>query len=497
MKALIADDKPANLYLLETMLKGIGIDAIQAKNGLEALGLLRSNRDIKLIISDILMPEMDGFQFCIECKKDQNLNSIPFIFYTATYTDSKDEAFARSLGADAFILKPIDPQEFMAILMNILEEVKVNKFAGKKSAQKSEVIVLKKYNQALIRKLEEKMVALEKANTELDRSRIFFKTIFSSSCDAMTVSDADGILTFFNEATESMFGYTKDEIIGLPISQLAPEHLKDHQQQLLKKAVAKGYLKAQETEMVKKDGTVFPVEVSFGNMHDTSGELLGIVAIFRDITKRKLAQQQIQQDLQEKTILLAEIHHRVKNSLQVVASLLNLQSHEITDKHSYELFQESRNRVRMMSSVYERLYQSEKFADIDFGKYLDSVLIAIYQQSGLRHRVDLKIDVMDIKLGLDDAIPVALIINELFTNSIKYAFPDESKGKIEIIFKQLEDKSYQLIYRDNGVGLPKEIDFKNTKSFGLFLVNILTKQITGTAALEQTEWTTFTILFKG
>ena len=224
---------------------------------------------------------------------------------------------------------------------------------------------------------------------------------------------------------------------------------------------------------------------------------LATQGIIRDITDRKKAEEQIQNDLQEKTILLSEIHHRVKNSLQVVASLIQLQSRKVKDESVLDLFNQSRNRIYMMAAVYEKIYLSKNFTSIDFKEYLEDILTKMYQFSNVSQRVSFKMDINNVVLGLDNAIPVALIVNELFTNSIKHAFPKDRKGNIEIKFNFLDEEMYQFVYRDNGVGLPKNIDFETTETLGLHLLKNLAKQIEGEAICKQTEWTTFKIVFKG
>lgn len=151
----------------------------------------------------------------------------------------------------------------------------------------------------------------------------------------------------------------------------------------------------------------------------------------------------------------------------------------------------------MMASVYEKLYRSKTFTSIDFKEYLEDVLKNIFLSSGLSHRVNLKLDVENVELGLDDAIPVALILNELFTNSVKHAFPGNTKGLIEVYFKPLDEETHQLIYRDNGVGLPEDIDLDRAETLGLHLIKNLADQIEGEATFRQNGWTTFKIQFKG
>ena len=169
MKILIVDDKEENLYLLETLLKGSGYEVVTAKDGVEALEKLKKN-SIDIIISDILMPQMDGFQLCRECKKDDSIKRIPFIFYTATYTDEKDEEFALSLGAEKFIVKPQEPEVFLKILKEVIEAHKKGAIIAPKETIIEEEIYLAEYNKRLIKKLEKKVLDLEKSEKRLRKT---------------------------------------------------------------------------------------------------------------------------------------------------------------------------------------------------------------------------------------------------------------------------------------------------------------------------------------
>jgi putative nucleotidyltransferase with HDIG domain len=166
MKILIVDDIEDNLYLLETLLKGSGYEVVTAKDGLEALGKLKE-KPIDMIISDILMPRMDGFQLCRECKKDESLKKITFIFYTATYTDKEDEKFALSLGAERFIIKPQEPEIFLKILKEVIEKYKEGILIAPQEPIQAEEIYLSEYNKRLIKKLEKKILDLEKSKKQV------------------------------------------------------------------------------------------------------------------------------------------------------------------------------------------------------------------------------------------------------------------------------------------------------------------------------------------
>ncbi len=217
--------------------------------------------------------------------------------------------------------------------------------------------------------------------------------------------------------------------------------------------------------------------------------------------KHKLAEQQIKASLSEKEVLLREVHHRVKNNMQVISSLLSLQSGQIKDREYADKFNDSRNRIRSMALVHEKLYQSKDMANIDFNDYVKTLANSLFSFYEILSRtISLEIDVEDIVLGVDTAIPCGLIINELLSNCLKHAFSNGKDGSITISFKKdkIEGKtSYELIISDNGVGIAESIDIKNTESLGLQLIMTLVEhQLQGRLNLIRTGGTKFIINFR-
>lgn len=382
MKILIVDDNEENLYMLETLLLGNGYEVVSAINGVEALEKLRKD-SMDLIISDILMPKMDGFQLCRECKKDFELKNTPFVFYTATYTSKEDEQFALSLGANKFIIKPMDPELFIKEINEVIREAEEEKLHEVGESLLEEEIFLKLYNERLINKLESRIIQLREANRAL-------------------------------------------------------EH---------------------------------------------------------EITERKKAEKQMKKSLQEKVVLLREIHHRVKNNMQVISSLLNLQSAHIKDEDDLKIFKDGQSRVKSMAMIHEKLYQSDDFSKIDFRDYIQSLVSEIFATHIVGSDIKISVDSKDIFFDVDTAIPLGLIMNELLTNSVKHAFPDDKDGEIYVYLKK-EDERYLLIVSDNGIGFPKDIDFRKTETLGLQLVNRLVEQLDGTIELDRGHGTEFKIHFK-
>jgi two-component sensor histidine kinase len=198
---------------------------------------------------------------------------------------------------------------------------------------------------------------------------------------------------------------------------------------------------------------------------------------------------------------LKEIHHRVKNNMQVISSLLNLQSEQIEDPKYIEMFNDSRNRIKSMALVHEKLYQSKDLTNINFGDYVRSLIDGLFVFYNINPaNISTEIKVQDIRLAIDIAIPCGLIINELISNSLKYAFPEGRSGEIKIIFNQINingDKGYDLVISDNGIGIPENFDIKKTRSLGLQLViNLVEHQLQGKIDLTKTNGTEFHIYFR-
>ena len=218
------------------------------------------------------------------------------------------------------------------------------------------------------------------------------------------------------------------------------------------------------------------------------------VSVGIDITERKLAEAQIQASLREKEVLLQEIHHRVKNNLQVISSLLDLQSQQLEESAMLEVFRESQNRVKSMALVHEKLYQSKNFAKINFAEYTESLVKYLFKAYELHSgNITLELYIDEVTLNIDTAIPCGLIINELVSNALKYAFPDNRAGTISISLHSGANHHFTLIIKDDGVGLPRDWDFKNAKSLGLQLVKVLTKQLKGTIEIDRSRGSQFRV----
>ena len=233
-----------------------------------------------------------------------------------------------------------------------------------------------------------------------------------------------------------------------------------------------------------------------GYDHEDMVQVETLAVSFMEALYNKRAEEQIGESLKEKEMLLKEIHHRVKNNLAVISSLLSLQSNYIKDKDDLELFRESQTRAKSMALIHERLYQSEDLKRIDFSDYIKTLSSDLFMTyAGDPDRIKLNMDLEHVLVDINSAIPLGLILNELISNSMKYAFPNGENGDINIKLESKEGE-FILIVGDTGVGLPEGLDFKNTGSLGLQLVTSLTDQIDGNIELDQSKGTQFTIKFK-
>ncbi len=214
-----------------------------------------------------------------------------------------------------------------------------------------------------------------------------------------------------------------------------------------------------------------------------------------DITDQKRAEDEIKASLKEKEAMMREIHHRVKNNLQIVSSLLRLQSRSIKSKTLKDTFDIAQNRIKSMALIHEVLYLSENLDKINFSDYIKRItnhLFAMFSRKAKKIRLEL--DVGEFYLDIDKAIPCGLIINELVSNAFKHAFPDGKHGKIEVHLDNKLDK-YTIVVKDTGIGIPDVVDTRNTETLGLQLVHDLVNQIEGSYEIGVDEGTTFKIIF--
>ncbi|MCD4703555.1 MAG: PAS domain-containing protein [Methanosarcinaceae archaeon] len=294
----------------------------------------------------------------------------------------------------------------------------------------------------------------------------------------------------------TQFGYSRDELMTnntLYASMIHPDDLKKVEDEL-NTNVKGGHSEFNiEYRILTKSGEVRWVDERTFIRRDESGDADLLQGIVVDINERKRAEEKL---LKVEDIRKKEIHHRIKNNLQVISTLLYLESEKFMEKDVIDAFKNSRNRIRTMALVHEKLYQSEDMESVGFAEYSRNLINYLSQSYVLEDsKVTIELNVKDIYLSMDTAIPLGIIINELVSNALKYAFNDGEVGRINIEMDRAGDE-FTLIVSDNGIGIPEEIDFRATESLGLQLVTTLVEQIYGSIELSREHGTQFTIKFE-
>jgi len=326
-------------------------------------------------------------------------------------------------------------------------------------------------------------------------SKSYFEQIFDSRSEAILILDEKNEIVNTNKGFEKMFQFSINEAIGrTPYEIIVPEKLVAESMDVLN-TLSNGHNINKETTRKRKDGHLINVLIT-GNKLSLDNNSHGKYLIYTDISGHKKSEEQIKASLMEKEVLLKEIHHRVKNNLQVVSSLLYLQSRKITDKEVESMFLNCQNRVKSISLIHEKLYQTNDLARIDFDKYIKSLVYHLFNSFGVKsEQIGLTVNSENIFLTMDTAIPCGLIINELVTNTLKHAFPSNRKGEIKIEVSYQRNNKFTLIVADNGIGLPQDIDIENTDTLGFQLVQTLIKQLEASLEINRENGTEYQITF--
>ncbi|MBF0318434.1 MAG: DUF3365 domain-containing protein [Nitrospirae bacterium] len=348
-------------------------------------------------------------------------------------------------------------------------------------------------------RLMEEITERKAAEEIIRESETKFRSLIQSVMDGIISTDAEGTIVAFNRGAESLFGYRAEEVAGKPVSMLIPVRLSEAYLRAFKtfQLLGESYMagKRVEFEGLRKDGAEFSFDISLASWK--AKNTMFYTGIVRDITARKKMEAQINASLKEKVVLIREIHHRVKNNMQIITSLLNIQSGLIKDPADAEVFNETKNRIMAMSLVHERLYQSETLADIDFADYVRNLARGLFRSYGVdAARIELIIDIPSLSIGVDTAISCGLVLNELLSNSLKYAFTGGRSGAIGITIQSHEDE-YAIEIWDDGAGFPASIGLRGNETLGLQLVvSIVENQLRGTITMDSEKGTRFGIKFK-
>jgi PAS domain S-box-containing protein len=330
-----------------------------------------------------------------------------------------------------------------------------------------------------------------------------FRRVVESAPNAMVMISAVGRIEMVNAQAEVVFGYARSEMLGKPVEMLVPERFRGHHPELRQSFFddpkSRPMGEGRDLYGLRSDGSEFPVEIGLNPIETEEGQM--VLSAIVDISERKQREREIERALKEKDILLGEIHHRVKNNLHVIHSLLDLQSARISDPLVQAMLIDSQSRIRSMALIHQTLYQSKDFSGVDFSIFLDSLIPTLVSSYGADPSlIALSIAADDVKLPLSAAIPCGLLVNELISNALKHAFPHGRSGKIVVAVGATPDVGGQgeqvtLTVSDDGVGIPDGLDLARTETLGLQLVSLLTDQVHGTLAIQRHDPTRFSISF--
>ena len=451
-KILVVEDEAITAMDIQNRLKELDYDvpAIAASGE----GAIKSVEEIEpdLVLMDIVLKgDMDGIE---AAEQIHDRFDVPVVYLTA-YLDEERLEKTKGTAPLGCIIKPCDDKELRPTIEMALQKHKLEK-------------------------------ALR--NAEQD-----WRNSFNSLDDVMLIIDRDFNIEKINGIGLKLLGKSKEEVIGEKCYQVISGVDSPGEDCPCMKS-----LETKKVESLDRYEEIFGkyYSIKTSPIFDENGEIIKFVDLRRDITERKRAEEQIKAALREKKVLLKEIHHRVKNNMQVISSLLRLQSRHIKDKEALELFEESRDRIKSMALVQEQLYQSGDLARIDIAVYIRNLTTHLFTGYGvISTGINFDIEIKDVLLDVNTAIPCGLIINELVTNSLKHAFPDGRGGEIKIAMRTIKDNPIELIVSDTGIGFPEDLDFQNTDSLGLQIVCALVDQLNGTIELDRAGSAEFTIAF--
>lgn len=473
---LVVDDEPANL----SVMSGLLMPTYRVKavtSGALAFKQLQKNPKPDLILLDLMMPEMDGYEVLRKLKHDPPAAKIPVIVVTGL-TDDLDEEHAFELGAVDYITKPVRP---LVLKSRVRTHLEIKEARDKLARQNDEL-------EAEVQQRTAEVMAIREAQ-ETGYRRLF-QTMLNGFASHEVIRDSDGGITDFrfvdaNSAIETILGIPTADLIGRTFRELAPNY---------PQALFDRYAGVAETgEPTRFDytsrSTGRHIEIT---MFAISPERLAVVT--QDVTDRVNAYEQIRADFEEKEALLREIHHRVKNNLNVISSLLNLQAGQLTDpSKAIQAFHDTRERILAMALVHEEIYQSNEYANVNIADYLSLLLSRQIQMAGKTDRFDVRASLEPVRVGLDTAVPLALLLNEIVTNALKHAAPESGQTTLSVESRRTEDGSGELLFGDNGPGLPQ--DALTGETMGMTLIRVLADQIGGMLQVDNSGGTRFRIRF--
>jgi PAS domain S-box-containing protein len=435
---------------------------------------------------------MDGFEVCQRLKADPLLHSIPVVFLTALRSDRESRVKALEVGAEAFLSKPWDEQELVA---QVRAMTKLKSAHQLQRMEKEELAALVTER---TRELEQRLTERKQAEEALKNSREDFQGYFEMGSLGMCVTSPEKGWLAVNERLCQMLGYSKAELIGFSWIDLThPDDLGADLQLFEEVRAGKRERYELDKRFIRKDGSVVYTTLSVSCQRHADGTVNHFLASLLDITKRKQAEEALQSSLREKIALLNEVHHRVKNNLQVITSLLRMEARRCEHPTTKTVLDEMRNRILSMALLHDLLYRSGTFASVDLGSYLKQLTNQSFRAQIVRPgSVRLQLDLTSVQVEMDQALPCGLLVNELISNCLKHGFPCDHNGEVRVELQpMIGGPQLRLRVSDTGVGLPADIEAKLGNSLGLQLVSSLARQIDGRLEVGPGPGAVFEVIF--
>ena len=484
---LIIDDEKFIRSNFRIFLENFGYEVLEAENGVVGVEIFKKyNPD--LILLDLKMPEMDGFEVLHEVLSISPDTPIIIVSGVGIIHDAV-EAIRR--GASDYILKPIPDLDVLKYSISRALEKADLKAQNKEYQEKLQTMVEERTKElaGTNAKLSGEIEQRKKAEQSLKESQQMLSSILDTVPDIIYRLDRNGKINFISDAVRN-YGYLPSDFFNKYINELI--HPEDREE-------AFWHVRTRRTDSRKtrnyevrlfpfadeNNYPVFMLESEGIYKKNIKQNFLGTQGVARDITLRKVAEDKVKKSLAEKESLLREIHHRVKNNMQIILSLLNLQIRKIDNEDIQNILKESQNRILSMAIVHESIYKTDDITHIKINNFIRNLYLQIATTFHTHSQLvpDFKID--DIFITLDSSVPLAIILNEIFSNIFKHAFTNFHDAQIKISITKISETFSKLIVEDNGCGIPEEIDPFETNSVGLSLIKTLTKQINGELKVER------------
>lgn len=509
MEILVVDNSPLTLELMTDLLTEHGHHVLTAEDGISALDILRDHVP-QVIFIDLIMPNIDGMRLAQIIRRMDLLKNVYLVIISATAAE--EDIDLALLGANEFIAKGRFSDTAPYILAAVAHaesghpRVVAQKITGLENVYPREI------------------------TRELLSSKKHYEIVLDRMSEGILEISSAGRIVYANPAGMSLLGIPEQTLLGMSVMDAFGEDNRSLVRERLPRYETPVQPLTEEFHLcvgerilslrgiaVNSDGTDRAIvilndvtdqrraEQDIRNHHALLEELVNLrtselqdtnLRLEQEIADRRRAEQLLKASLEDIQVLLREVHHRTKNNMQVISSLLDLQSAQIADENILNIFRDSQNRIRAMALIHETLYHAKTLNVVDLQDYVTKLTHGLCGAYGIGDQVRLTIDIHNVFLGIDSAVPCGLIINELVANSLKHAFPNNRAGTITITAHCTLDNVVDLVVSDDGPGLPSDLDFRKTKTLGLQLVTgIVENQLGGTVEILRTRGAGFRITF--